>query len=111
MKSSCHPITCALLLPLTLGQFACAPALPEPSLENVGNSELAESRLSLLRRGRTLTLRNCVGCHALRQPSSLPKDAWKATVERMRADHGVRLDEPDARAIVTYLAEMADSRE
>jgi mono/diheme cytochrome c family protein len=85
--------------------FGCTPALPEPTSADVVVAQREEPSASLedLRRGRTLYLQRCGGCHTLRAPSEFKADEWQGQVRRMETAHGVRLSEPEESDILRYL--------
>ena len=91
---------------LVAAGVACAPALPEPTSAHVALAQRSEPSASLedLQRGRTLYLRRCGTCHALRDPSAYNADEWRAQVERMEKVHKVHLSAEEEGDILRYLA-------
>jgi mono/diheme cytochrome c family protein len=90
---------------LVAAGVACAPALPEPTSAHVALAQRSEPGASLedLQRGRTLYLRRCGTCHALRDPSAYDADEWRAQVERMEKVHKVHLSAEEETDILRYL--------
>ena len=84
---------------------ACAPALPEPTSAHVALAQRSDPNTSLedLQRGRTLYLRRCGTCHALRDPSAYDAGELRAQVERMEKVHSVRLSDEEEADILRYL--------
>jgi cytochrome c5 len=88
---------------------ACASALPPlPSAADATRvqARFTGSSVESLREGRTLYVGRCGSCHALRDPSSLPPDAWAGEVRDMRAK-GVRLNSEDEQRITAYLVAVS----
>jgi mono/diheme cytochrome c family protein len=89
---------------------ACASALPPlPSAADATRvqARFTGSSVESLREGRTLYLARCGSCHALRDPSSLPPDAWAGEVRDMRTSKGVRLNPEDEQRITAYLVAVS----
>jgi cytochrome c5 len=84
---------------------ACTSALPEPTSAHVALAQQAQPGTSLedLQRGRTLYLRRCGNCHALRDPSAYNADEWRSQVERMEKVHKVHLTSAEETDILRYL--------
>ena len=88
------------------GVFACGSlVLPEPTVAQLTLAQAEEPALALqdLQRGRSLYIKRCASCHALRPPEERAPDAWADEVARMQREHGVRLAEDEKRDIVRYL--------
>ncbi|MBM3214453.1 cytochrome c [Candidatus Poribacteria bacterium] len=92
---------CALMLSVgvILGVAACAATLPSVTSELSQRSGLsAES----LRRGRSLYVAKCSGCHALYSPSHYASaEQWRASIAEMSVRSRLSDDEPDV--IAAYL--------
>jgi mono/diheme cytochrome c family protein len=90
---------------LVAAAFACTPALPEPTSAHVALAQRTEPSASLedLQRGRTLYLRRCGTCHALRDPNAYDGDEWRAQIERMEKVHSVHLTTEEEADILRYL--------
>jgi len=90
---------CAALL------LSCASTLREPTAADAAllRTRYADASLEDLSRGRTRYIARCAGCHALKSPSSVTRESWRAEVRQMREKFGVRLDPAEGEAIVRYL--------
>jgi cytochrome c5 len=97
----------SMLALLVVTAAACgASAVPTPTAADAsrGRARFPDVTLNELSHGRSLYVSRCGSCHALKRPGELSPERWQAEVEDMRAKNGVKLSEPDARAIVRYLA-------
>jgi mono/diheme cytochrome c family protein len=58
--------------------------------------------------GQETAQNNCAACHSVdyieRQPPKMGRAFWEGVVEKMIASYHAQIDEPDAAAIVDYLA-------
>ncbi|MET2523278.1 cytochrome c [Ralstonia pseudosolanacearum] len=88
--------------------LACAAAWVAPvwALDVTLPPETAQYRPSELP-GYRLVLQHCMICHAAqyvqRQPPTLPRSYWEATVKKMKASFGAPFPEEDIPAMVDYL--------
>lgn len=92
------------------GLAACAGSpYPEPAAADAARAapHFPGVTVAELQHGRQLYLSRCGSCHVLKRPSELSPDRWRAEVDEMRAKNGVKLSEPEAQAIVRYLAVAA----
>jgi mono/diheme cytochrome c family protein len=98
----------SLLGAALLGACAGSP-YPEPAAADATRAapHFPGVTLTELRHGRRLYLSRCGSCHALKPPGELSPEQWRAEVDEMRAKNGVKLSEPEAQAIVRYLAVAA----
>jgi mono/diheme cytochrome c family protein len=58
--------------------------------------------------GQETAQNNCAACHSVdyieRQPPKMGRAFWEGVVKKMIASYHAQIDEPDAAAIVDYLA-------
>jgi len=89
--------------------WACGGTLPPPSSTDVksANAHWPGTTLEQLSSGRRAYLNKCGTCHSLKSGSSVPRDAWEATVNRMRAKNGAQLTDEEIADIARYLYAMA----
>src|SRR5690349_1404874 len=101
-----RPLAFVAALSLAL---ACTEGMPHAT--NVDAARVAarypQSSQASLEDGRRLYVQRCGGCHALREPASLPPDAWPERVDEMQRNKGVRLSNDDAAAITAYLVALS----
>ena len=88
---------------------ACTEGMRHPTAADATRVEARypQSSQASLEDGRRLYVQRCGGCHALREPASLPPDAWPNRVEEMQRDKGVRLSSDDAASITAYLVALS----
>lgn len=94
------------LLPLFGVLVACGgSAVPEPTSADAtrAGAHFSDVTLSELSHGRTLYVSRCGSCHALRRPGELAPEQWQTELDEMRTKNGVKLSDPEARAIYRYL--------
>src|SRR3954451_24159821 len=105
-----RPLATALatLSPLLLA-LAGAEGMPHATNADAARVALRfpQSSQASLEDGRRLYVQRCGGCHALREPASLPPEAWPERVDEMQKDKGVRLSSDDAHAITAYLVALS----
>lgn len=98
-----------LILCLSAGLLACAPALAQQTPAIKSTTVDLPSGDSLFPGGARADAinNNCLACHSadmvLNQPA-LPKAAWEAEVHKMIKVYKAPIDEGDVPAIVNYLA-------
>jgi mono/diheme cytochrome c family protein len=99
----------ASLLALGLAVACVSELAPLPSAADATRvqARFAGSSVASLSEGRSLYLARCGSCHALRDPNSLPADAWAGEVRDMRVSKGVRLSADDAQQITAYLVAVS----
>lgn len=99
-----------LLFVMVMLAWACGSAsLPTP---NTSDLKLTEAKwpgttLDQLSSGRRTYLQKCGTCHSIKSENAVPRDAWEATIERMRTKNGVRLSDEQAADIARYLYAIA----
>lgn len=101
-----------LILPLLmlLPAWACGGAsLPVPNTSDLKptESKWPGTTLDQLSSGRRTYLQKCGTCHSIKSENAVPRDAWEATIERMRIKNGVHLSDEQAADIARYLYAMA----
>jgi mono/diheme cytochrome c family protein len=101
-RAALASIGVAIALALALG---CTEGLPRPTSAQLDAARRNDPSITLddLSHGRSLYVARCGNCHRLREPNSLPPDAWAHTVAEMQEKQGVRLSPEEARDVVRYL--------
>ena len=95
-----------VLASATLGCGAGLPPLPSAADATRVQDRFAGSSVESLRFGRTLYVARCGSCHALRDPASLPSQAWGQEVRDMRAK-GMHLSAQEEQRITAYLVAIS----
>jgi hypothetical protein len=88
--------------------WACGGTLPPPNSSDVStaNSRWPGTTLEQLSSGRRAYLKKCGTCHSLKSESSVPREAWEQTVNRMRSKNGAELSDEEVANISRYLYAM-----
>jgi mono/diheme cytochrome c family protein len=89
--------------------WACGGTLPPPNSTDVkaANAHWPGTTIEQLSSGRRAYLNKCGTCHSLKSDSSVPRDVWEPTVNRMRSKNGAQLSDEEIADIARYLYAMA----
>jgi mono/diheme cytochrome c family protein len=88
---------------------ACVTAPPVPTERDVQIARATEPSATLqqLVDGLRLFIHRCGGCHALYQPTELPRDEWSAAVDEMK--ERAKLTDAQRREILRYVLTASQS--
>ena len=89
--------------------LACGGTLPPASTADVkaANDHWPGTTMEQLQAGRRSYLNQCGKCHSHKSETAVPRDAWEATVSRMRSKNGAKLSDEDVANISRYLYAIA----
>jgi hypothetical protein len=95
-----------ILIGVILG---CASSLTQPTPEDVqwAQAQGYDTTLDALRRGRSLYVQKCAGCHTLHYPDAYSPEEWAAWINQMAEEQEVKLSPGDEDLILQYLAVAA----
>jgi cytochrome c553 len=88
--------------------WACGGTLPPPTSTDVkaASARWPGTTLEQLSSGRRGYLKKCGTCHSLKSETSVPREVWEATVNRMRSKNGAELSDEEVADIARYLYAM-----
>lgn len=94
-----------VLVLLAAAHGGCAAGLPAPTSADVARASqrFPGANTERLTHGRTLYVKSCAGCHALKSPDEVAPTQWAHEIAEMREQHGVRLTDDEAAAMAQYL--------
>jgi mono/diheme cytochrome c family protein len=101
-----HGIVFAMLVGMVA--WACGGTVPPPNPSDVktANARWPGTTLEQLSSGRRAYLKKCGTCHSLKSEDAVPREAWEATVNRMRTKNGAQLSDEEVADIARYLYAM-----
>jgi mono/diheme cytochrome c family protein len=84
---------------------ACGSALPNPTSADatLAAKRWPETTTADLEHGRSLYVKKCAGCHALKTPDEVAPEQWADEVADMRSRKKVSVTDAEADAMVRYL--------
>jgi cytochrome c2 len=84
---------------------ACSSGLPAPTAADqaIAARRWPGASLGDLTHGRTLYVKKCAGCHALKSLDEVTPDQWEREISEMRDRRGVELADGEAQAMLRYL--------